>query len=32
MYINSPTYKAITSGVVGDKITFVKTSPIFGGQ
>jgi hypothetical protein len=30
MYINSPTYKAITSGVVGDKITFVKTTPFFG--
>ena len=33
MYLNSPTYKAITSGVVGDKITFVKTPPIlFFGQ
>ena len=25
MYFNSPVYRAITSGVVGDKITFVKT-------
>jgi hypothetical protein len=30
MYLNSPTYKSITSGVVGDKITFVKTLPFFG--
>jgi hypothetical protein len=27
MSINSPVYRAITSGVVGDKITFVKTLP-----
>lgn len=29
MYLNSPIYKAITSGVVGDKITFIKTFPVF---
>ena len=28
MYLNSPAYRAITSGVVGDKITFVKTLAI----
>ena len=29
MFLNSPAYRAITSGVVGDKITFVKTLTIF---
>jgi hypothetical protein len=29
MSLNSPVYRAITSGVVGDKITFVKTFPPF---